>query len=493
MAQLASTRGPRYITTRPELIRALREAAELEQQLMLQYLYAVFSLKKHPDEQLRPDQLEHVRRWASVLYMVARQEMEHLSLVCNLLSSIGAQPFFGRENFGAGGLLSPYFQAEHMGHRRGAGVEPVSLPYVLSRFDAATMGRFVCFESPSFDDLPPGRIPAWCFEAPDQGRPCVPAALAGAAAPASSHLSPDVLAAMREGVRGLAAAAGVDQQHGQAGLLQLLYEEIRLAMATLPDLYVAPVPQVDVIVQYNIDVFPVTNRQSALAAIDLILKQGEGIHGGPTFDSHFMLFYDIHDQLERVIEQSAAEGVPFEPSLRLLENPTIEAITDPFTREVFALSDYVYETLVLQLTALYRNYVPVADDRYPFLSTALAESAFAPFMTMLVRSLNEVLVRLPAGDGVHNAGPSFTLSREVQHLLGTGGPDGPDTAPALLDIDFHLARATHIRDCLQALAERVPPEAPADTRDKLAYMYQSAYRVTLNLVNIYQVGKFPKF
>ncbi|HVT60339.1 MAG TPA: ferritin-like domain-containing protein [Thermoanaerobaculia bacterium] len=38
------------LRTREQLVAALQEAAEIEHQLMIQYLYAAFSLKKRPDE-----------------------------------------------------------------------------------------------------------------------------------------------------------------------------------------------------------------------------------------------------------------------------------------------------------------------------------------------------------------------------------------------------------------------------------------------------------
>ena len=63
---------PHPITTKPELIRRLHEAAEIEQQLMIQYLYAGYSLKKRPDERCSAAQFERVRRWGSTLLMVAR-------------------------------------------------------------------------------------------------------------------------------------------------------------------------------------------------------------------------------------------------------------------------------------------------------------------------------------------------------------------------------------------------------------------------------------
>jgi hypothetical protein len=86
------------ISSRAELIDALRLAAELEHGLMAQYLFAAYSLKRYDYEGLAPEQLERVRRWASLITLVARQEMEHLGLALNLLSAIGGTPSFSRPN-----------------------------------------------------------------------------------------------------------------------------------------------------------------------------------------------------------------------------------------------------------------------------------------------------------------------------------------------------------------------------------------------------------
>src|ERR671939_785063 len=86
------------ISSRAELIDALRLAAELEHGLMAQYLFAAYSLKRYDYEGLRPEQLERVRRWASLITLVARQEMEHLGLALNLLSAIGGAPPLSRPN-----------------------------------------------------------------------------------------------------------------------------------------------------------------------------------------------------------------------------------------------------------------------------------------------------------------------------------------------------------------------------------------------------------
>jgi Ferritin-like len=70
-----------------ELIRLLREATEVEHALMLQYLYAAFSLKPEYEE-LRG----HGDPNTTDFFGVAVQEMQHLGLVNRLLVELGAMP-----------------------------------------------------------------------------------------------------------------------------------------------------------------------------------------------------------------------------------------------------------------------------------------------------------------------------------------------------------------------------------------------------------------
>ena len=81
------------IRSKAQLVLYLKEAAILEHQFMCQYLYACFSLKKDPDRTCTDAQFEHVRRWASTIYMIARQEMEHLSVVNSILTAVGGEPY----------------------------------------------------------------------------------------------------------------------------------------------------------------------------------------------------------------------------------------------------------------------------------------------------------------------------------------------------------------------------------------------------------------
>jgi hypothetical protein len=87
------------IEHREALIYTLGKAAELEHLVMLQYLFAAFSLKQREDEGLTPETLAAVTRWRKTLLEISAQEMLHLALVQNLLTAVGAAPRLARPNF----------------------------------------------------------------------------------------------------------------------------------------------------------------------------------------------------------------------------------------------------------------------------------------------------------------------------------------------------------------------------------------------------------
>ena len=83
-----------FETPRLELVRLLREAAEIEHSLMLQYLYAAYSLKPKYQTLIGTGAPN-----ASDLLGVAIQEMQHLMDVNRLLVELGASPVFIRQDF----------------------------------------------------------------------------------------------------------------------------------------------------------------------------------------------------------------------------------------------------------------------------------------------------------------------------------------------------------------------------------------------------------
>src|SRR3954469_7723063 len=87
------------IEHREALIYTLGKAAELEHLIMLQYLFAAFSLKDQVEEGLTGETLAAVHGWRKVLLEIGEQEMLHLALVQNLLTAVGAAPRLARPNF----------------------------------------------------------------------------------------------------------------------------------------------------------------------------------------------------------------------------------------------------------------------------------------------------------------------------------------------------------------------------------------------------------
>src|SRR5947209_7799002 len=99
-----------WLEKRLFLAEVLCEAAELEHALACKYLFAAFSLKKEESEwdgDVTCQQLELIRGWETSLLLIARQEMEHLALVCNLLTAIGEAPYLRRPNFPVSGRHYP--------------------------------------------------------------------------------------------------------------------------------------------------------------------------------------------------------------------------------------------------------------------------------------------------------------------------------------------------------------------------------------------------
>ena len=87
---------PDGMTWRDYLIELLHIGAELEHGLMVQYLYAAYSLG---GDNVPPEDQTRVREWQDLILTVAREEMGHLMTVQNLLVLVGGPVWFNREDF----------------------------------------------------------------------------------------------------------------------------------------------------------------------------------------------------------------------------------------------------------------------------------------------------------------------------------------------------------------------------------------------------------
>ena len=118
---------PDELTWRDYLIMLLHIAAELEQSLMVQYLYAAYSLGG-------PEAAKHdatVRAWRDAILGVAREEMGHLLTVQNVLCLLGGPISFEREDYP---WDTPYYP----------------FPFALEPLSLHSLAKYV------FAEMPPG-------------------------------------------------------------------------------------------------------------------------------------------------------------------------------------------------------------------------------------------------------------------------------------------------------------------------------------------------
>ena len=95
----------------------LHVAAEVEHALLVQYLYAAFSLKSY-DEFSNSQQRSTVDKWSGELRSIAKQEMGHLMAAQNMLLALGLPPYLEREEFPSIKDLYPFkFQLEPLSQR----------------------------------------------------------------------------------------------------------------------------------------------------------------------------------------------------------------------------------------------------------------------------------------------------------------------------------------------------------------------------------------
>jgi Ferritin-like len=345
------------IDTREELLDALSEAAELEHGLLLQYLFAAYSLKKRRDEGLGAQQQEDVRRWEGAILLVARQEMAHLGSVCNLLSAVGGSPRMGRPNFPQPGQR--YYPFD----------------FRLQRFGDAALYRFLCFELP-------------------KGEPPPPPPATGMSLLAEAAVVPDPLEFDRIGE---------------------LYRQIRHGFQVVPErqLFIGPRFAQDTDQWSNRFVLHlVTNRATAERAIDAIVLEGEGAPDRLQ-PSHYDTFLGIRKQL-------AAAGAAFRPARPVVSDPRTRVhrdapeggtlLTNRQTVAMAELSNGIYLTVLLLLLQYYSFLGESPAQR------AAVRLALRNLMSGAVRPVAELLTELPATEdpAAGTAGPPFELYADVR-------------------------------------------------------------------------------
>lgn len=358
---------------REALIYTLGKAAELEHLIMLQYLFAAFSLKQTVAEGLTTEQLTSVQGWRKTLLSIGEQEMLHLALVQNLLTAVGAAPRLARPNFPMPAYSYP------------AGVRIELLP-----FGEAALRHFAFLERPegmAVDD-------AEGFEA------------VGRAVALPHDEEDDIVPHMQE-----------FETIGQ------LYRSIQAGLEHLADrlgperLFIGP-PNAQATEEHFRwpELVAVTDIASARRAIDTIVEQGEGARG-EWRDAHFGRLLGILDEYLEI--RRADPG--FEPARPVVAanvrpqatGASMPLITDPGTTRCMDLLNVVYEVL-LQLLSRYFAHT----DETPEQLGVLADISVG-LMYAAIKPLGNVVTTQPIGPDLPGvtAGPGFELFYQVDYLL----------------------------------------------------------------------------
>jgi Ferritin-like len=361
------------IEHREALVYTLGKAAELEHLIMLQYLFAAFSLKQSVDEGLTPEQLAAVQRWRTTLLEIGGQEMLHLALVQNLLTAVGAAPRLARPNFPMPAYAYP------------AGVRIELVP-----FNEAALRHFAFLERPEGMDVED----AEGFEAIEQAIPL--------AHDETDEIVPHLQEFDTIGQLYRSIQAGLEHLDGRLGSERLFIGPTS-AQAT-EEHFRWP------------ELVAVTDLAAARKAIDTIVEQGEGARG-EWRDAHFGRLLGI---LDEYLELRAADP-DFEPARPVVmanvrPQPTgvvVPQITDAGTTRCMDLLNVCYEVL-LQLLSRYFAHTDETPEQLEVLGNVAVGLMFAA-----VKPLGSVVTTLPVGSDLPGAtaGPGFELFYQVDYLL----------------------------------------------------------------------------
>jgi CDGSH-type Zn-finger protein/ferredoxin len=373
------------VESREELIYLLSRASELEHDLACTYLFAAYSLKSDLFEGgMTSDELEYVRKWKRKLACVAVEEMLHLAQVSNLLTAIGGAPHFRRSNFPVPATAFPF------------GIE-----LSLDPFSQALIERLVCCEMPESPEMIEPERRAVCAE-----------------------LLERVAIGVHDRVAAAPALHTTEPYDVDFKTIPELYHKIESGFTTIPEaqLFIGP-PEAQANAKYLDEegqLIAVLDRDSAVRAIEMIVKQGEAATADHP-EAHFSVFYTIRGELADLTAQARAQGRSFEPARPVVSNPVTRfvgegvgrtRITDPLAQELADLFNSAYDTMLLMLTRFFAH-IEESEDELRMLARGTLR-----VMASVLRPLGEALTKMPAGDANpgKTAGPGFGFNRDV-HLL----------------------------------------------------------------------------
>lgn len=369
------------------LTMLLQIDAEIEHGLMVQYLYAAYSMG---GPQVPADYREMVHTWQTIILGIAKEEMGHFISVQNALKVMGAPLNFGRESYPWDTPFYPF-------------------PFTLEKFSLASLAKYVYAEAPAdwLDSSDP-----WAIE-------------------------------IRESVD-----ASVQDPHTVGALFKVILQLVN-DTTLVPDEtfqpstypyqakfdewgrgYVGGNRGNDKLGAYtkspDVLVAPLLSRDDTFNALSAIAEQGEGEDTKKTVPSHFERFRSIYIELKGILDKHS----DFQPSRNVATNPVVgkpvmttdkfsaeeektvtstDVITNPESILWANLFDIRYRLLLnfLNHSFLLDNGNNAAASNSP--RGLIINSTFGEMYNL--RSLSTILVQMPLTPKENGkmAGPPFTL------------------------------------------------------------------------------------
>jgi hypothetical protein len=379
-ATTTTLRPPLPVDSREQLVYLLTQACELEQGVLCEYLFALYSLKRDPhcQEGFSAEQAAQVDRWGRTLAEIAVQEMLHLTLAANLLTALGGPPHFHRPNFP---ISCRWY--------------PPDVRIALAPFGEASLRHFLYLERPDQIDVEDADM----FAAACECRPLTATPTTMMAAPQDYSTVGHLYRSIDHGFSRLV------ERYGEAGVF-----------------IGPPHAQMTRKVLGWKELVAVTDLASAEAAIATIVEQGEGTCGDWR-DAHFGRLAGI---LEEYLAATEADPgfVPAWPARpayvrRPPDQPQAPVISDPLTARVADLFDAAHQSMLQALCRLWvRGGEPGAAGESDEQVATLADTAIE-LMARVLRPLGAALVTLPLGPDNPGelAGPAFFMVHPSQFIL----------------------------------------------------------------------------
>ena len=306
------------LAPRDEMVFLLHTGAEIEHALLVQYLYAAYSLKS-PDE-VPQEHATQARAWKRTLLQIAREEMGHLITVQNLLRLIGGPLNLEREDYPFRSDLYPFpFRLEPLSKGSLAKYVVAEMPFIREPSDETTE---IITRATGAGSIPTNQVGEIYARVMQLLSPQVPGG--------EPHLTEE----------DFAAGAGSRQAHYAAwgGSESVLVPDLR-------------------------------SHEDALAAVSELAEQGEGVVDAPDALSHYQRLLAIY----REFPDPGAKGnwepaypVPVDPDTGPSEGVTVEPqegrITHPRSLKWAKLFNLRYRLLLAYLSHFLQCDGPLLGD-----------------------------------------------------------------------------------------------------------------------------------